>query len=107
MFCTKRCIVAAAVLFSLVASGALAAPQTSMATVRGAVTDEQGAGVPGVTVTATSPAQIGSLTAVTNETGIYRFPAVPPGAYPPPRARRGSADNLQPRRRVSVQARSF
>ena len=37
--------------------------------------------LPGVTVTATSPAQIGTLTAVTNEAGIYRFPAVPPGDY--------------------------
>ena len=37
--------------------------------------------MPGVTVTATSPAQIGALTAVTNEAGIYRFPSVPPGEY--------------------------
>ena len=28
-----------------------------------------------------SPAQIGTLTAVTNEAGIYRFPSVPPGEY--------------------------
>ena len=34
-----------------------------------------------MTVKATSPAQIGALTAVTNEEGIYRFPAVPPGEY--------------------------
>ena len=34
-----------------------------------------------MTVTATSPAQIGELTAITNEAGIYRFPAVPPGEY--------------------------
>ena len=32
-------------------------------------------------MTATSPAQIGALTAVSNEAGIYRFPAVPPGEY--------------------------
>ena len=38
-----------------------------------------GGALPGVTVTATSPAQIGMLTAVTNEEGIYRFPAVAPG----------------------------
>lgn len=41
----------------------------------------QGGVLPGVTVTATSPAQIGSLTAVTNQAGLYRFPAVPPGEY--------------------------
>jgi hypothetical protein len=45
------------------------------------VKDAQGGVLPGVTVTATSPAQIGMLTAVTNDAGIYRFPSVPPGAY--------------------------
>ena len=30
---------------------------------------------------ATSPAQIGELTVVTNEAGVYRFPSVPPGEY--------------------------
>jgi hypothetical protein len=45
------------------------------------IKDAQGGVLPGVTVTATSPAQIGQLTAVTNEAGIYRFPAVPPGEY--------------------------
>jgi hypothetical protein len=49
--------------------------------VSGRVLDESGAALPGVTVTATSPAQIGALTAVTNEDGAYRFPAVPPGDY--------------------------
>ena len=34
-----------------------------------------------MTVTATSPAQIGTLTIVTNEEGMYRFPSVPPGDY--------------------------
>jgi len=43
--------------------------------------DGQGGVLPGVTVTATSPAQIGTLSAVTNEAGIYRFPSVPPGEY--------------------------
>ena len=37
--------------------------------------------LPGVTVTTTSPAQIGELTVVTNEAGVYRFPSVPPGEY--------------------------
>ncbi|MCA1586950.1 MAG: TonB-dependent receptor, partial [Acidobacteria bacterium] len=37
--------------------------------------------LPGVTVTGTSPAQIGQLTTVTNEAGIFRFPSVPPGEY--------------------------
>jgi hypothetical protein len=54
---------------------------SSTGSISGEIKDAQGGVLPGVTVTATSPAQIGSLTAVTNEAGIYRFPAVPPGEY--------------------------
>jgi hypothetical protein len=54
---------------------------SSTGSISGEVKDTQGGVLPGVTVTATSPAQIGALTAVTNEAGIYRFPAVPPGEY--------------------------
>jgi hypothetical protein len=54
---------------------------SSTGSISGDVKDSQGGVLPGVTVTATSPAQIGQLTAVTNEAGIYRFPSVPPGEY--------------------------
>jgi hypothetical protein len=54
---------------------------SSTGSISGDVKDAQGGVLPGVTVTATSPAQIGALTAVTNEAGIYRFPSVPPGEY--------------------------
>jgi hypothetical protein len=54
---------------------------SSTGSISGEVQDTQGGVLPGVTVTATSPAQIGTLTAVTNEAGIYRFPSVPPGEY--------------------------
>jgi hypothetical protein len=54
---------------------------SSTGSISGEVKDAQGGVLPGVTVTATSPAQIGSLSAVTNEAGLYRFPAVPPGEY--------------------------
>lgn len=54
---------------------------SSTGSISGDVKDAQGGVLPGVTVTATSPAQIGQLTAVTNEAGVYRFPAVPPGEY--------------------------
>ncbi|MGH9657340.1 MAG: carboxypeptidase-like regulatory domain-containing protein, partial [Bryobacteraceae bacterium] len=54
---------------------------SSTGSISGEVKDTQGGVLPGVTVTATSPAQIGQLTAVTNEAGIYRFPSVPPGEY--------------------------
>ncbi len=54
---------------------------SSTGTIQGRVADAQGAVLPGVTVTATSPSMIGAQTAVTSETGNYRFPAIPPGTY--------------------------
>jgi hypothetical protein len=54
---------------------------SSTGTIQGRVTDAQGAVLPGVTVTATSPALLGAQTTVTSETGNYRFPAVPPGTF--------------------------
>jgi Carboxypeptidase regulatory-like domain len=54
---------------------------SSTGTIQGRVSDSQGAVLPGVTVTATGPALIQPQTTVTSETGNYRFPAVPPGAY--------------------------
>jgi len=54
---------------------------SSTGTIQGRVTDAQGAVLPGVTVTATSPSMLGAQTAVTSEAGNYRFPAVPPGTY--------------------------
>ncbi|MEZ5419395.1 MAG: TonB-dependent receptor [Vicinamibacterales bacterium] len=54
---------------------------SSTGTIQGRVSDAQGAVLPGVTVTATSPAALGAQTAVTSETGNYRFPALPPGVY--------------------------
>jgi hypothetical protein len=53
----------------------------STGTIQGRVVDAQGAVLPGVSVTATSPALLGAQTAVTSENGNYRFPAVPPGTY--------------------------
>jgi hypothetical protein len=51
-------------------------------TIQGRVTDSQGAILPGVTVTISSPALIGGpQTQVTNDQGNYRFPAVAPGTY--------------------------
>jgi hypothetical protein len=54
---------------------------SSTGTIQGRVSDAQGAVLPGVTVTATSPSALGAQTTVTSETGNYRFPAVPPGQY--------------------------
>jgi hypothetical protein len=67
------------VLFSLFAAASASAQQTSNLT--GVVTDAQSAVLPGVTVTASSPALIGTQTAVTESNGSYRFATVPPGTY--------------------------
>ena len=70
-------------VFALTATPAFAqgGGASSTGSISGDVKDAQGGVLPGVTVTATSPAQIGELSAVTNEAGIYRFPSVPPGEY--------------------------
>jgi carboxypeptidase family protein len=47
----------------------------------GSIVDAQGAVLPGVTVTVTSPQLQGANTTVTDATGQFRFPALPPGAY--------------------------
>src|SRR4249920_2121711 len=54
---------------------------SSTGTIQGRVANSQGAVLPGVTVTATSPSALGAQTTVTSETGNYRFPALPPGTY--------------------------
>jgi hypothetical protein len=47
----------------------------------GKVTDDQGGVLPGVTVTLSGPAVMGTPTMVTNAQGLYRFPAVNNGTY--------------------------
>jgi hypothetical protein len=58
-----------------------ASAQVGQGRLTGIVTDAQGAVLPGVTVTATSPSLIGSQTSVTEADGRYRFPALPSGVY--------------------------
>ena len=47
----------------------------------GKITDDQSAVLPGVTVTLSGPAVMGTPTAVSGSTGMYRFPAVATGTY--------------------------
>jgi hypothetical protein len=70
-------------LFALAVLAAFALPAEAQDQGRltGIVTDAQGAILPGVTVTATSPALIGTQTAVTETDGRFRFPSLPPGRY--------------------------
>ena len=76
---TLLALFAAAVLFGPSPASAQIG-QTAILT--GTVTDASGAALPGVLVTASSEALLGgSRTATTEQTGVYRFPALPPGAY--------------------------
>ena len=60
----------------------LAAAAQDNGLIRGAVTDDSGAIVPGATVTLLGEAIIGGTrSTVTNESGVFRFPALPPGDY--------------------------
>src|SRR6266481_1967952 len=60
---------------------ALAQTDYATATLRGTVTDPQGAVVPGATVTATNSATGISKTAKSGPDGSYQISALPPGAY--------------------------
>src|SRR5687767_394486 len=64
----------------LLVTGAVRAQGTT-GSINGTVTDNTGAVLPGVTVTASGPALMGVQTAITNAEGVYRFPALPPGLY--------------------------
>ncbi len=59
----------------------LALAQLEQGRLTGVVTDAQGAVLPGVTVTATSPSLLGANTAVTEGDGRYLFPSLPSGRY--------------------------
>ena len=72
----KTAIVAALGLFVAVP---VFAQQTGVIT--GTATDEQGAVLPGVTVTLDSPALIAPRSTTTGAGGSYSHPALPPGAY--------------------------
>lgn len=68
-------------IFLVAATGAVAQQSGGEGSLRGYVKDETGAALPGVTVSASSPALIGSRTAATDQTGYYRLINLPPGDY--------------------------
>mgnify|MGYP002630413794 CR=1 FL=1 len=71
----------AACLVSVFAFASAAFAQSGLGGLRGAVVDQQGAGLPGVTITASSPDVLRPQTDVTNERGEYRLNNLPPGSY--------------------------
>jgi Carboxypeptidase regulatory-like domain len=68
---------------AIVATGSVLFAQTgqNFGELVGKVIDEEGAVLPGVMVTLSGPAMMGTQTAVTNDRGAYRFPAVTSGTY--------------------------
>jgi hypothetical protein len=71
--------------FLLFCLTALAAPravaQEFNGSINGRVTDNSNAIIPGVTVNISGPSIQGGRTSLTDESGLYRFSALPPGAY--------------------------
>src|SRR4030095_2373614 len=71
-------------LILFLALGALAAPaaaQIDQGRLTGTVKDAQGGVLPGVTVTAKSPALIGTRSVVTEAAGTYSIASLPTGEY--------------------------
>src|ERR1043166_6196606 len=87
MFCVKAPgargrLVALALGFALLAPSALRAQNLSFGSINGTVTDTSGGALPGVTVTASSPAlQVGLLSAVSDGAGKYQIVDLPRGTY--------------------------
>jgi len=66
----------------IVLSAGILEAQRLTGIIRGTVTDEGGEPLPGVTIEVKSPALIGGAqTALTPATGVFLFPALPPGKY--------------------------
>ena len=74
-----RALAASLAALVLVVGTTTAGAQTFTGSVTGTVTDEQGGGVPGATVTLTG--KTGSKTSVTDADGSYRYSGVDPGTY--------------------------
>ena len=72
---------AAAFLLLVPSAGISQTVSATTGALNGRVTDNTGAVLPGVTISISSASLMGTRTAVTNEEGLYRFPAIPPGEY--------------------------
>src|ERR671935_477746 len=69
------------VLLVILGFAAPAIAQRTTGEIIGKIVDESGSVLPGVTVTLRGAGVAGTPTAVTSETGTYRFPLLPPGTY--------------------------
>ncbi len=73
--------------------------------IMGAIADEEGVPLPGVTVTVTSPNLIQARTVITDAKGMYRFPALPPGLYAVKVELQGFGTKIQENIRVTTTMR--
>ncbi len=74
-------VLAALVALAWLAPALPADAQATRATLLGTITDQSGAALPGITVTATETRTNVSYDTVTNATGNYTFPNLPEGVY--------------------------
>ena len=68
-------------MVAFIAATIPAMAQRTTGEIIGKVLDESGGVLPGVTVTLHGAAVAGAPTTVTSDTGVYRFPVLPPGTY--------------------------
>jgi len=71
-----------AIALAVCVTGAVSASaQPTTGSINGTILDNTGGVLPGVTITVESPALLGAQTTVTDASGDYRFPSLPPGSY--------------------------
>ncbi len=75
----KKCFILLTAVLVLTAVAMSQSRETGA--IRGIVTDDQGAPLPGVNVTLSGGNLMGVHTSVTDTRGEFRFPALPPGEY--------------------------
>ena len=75
----RNALIVALCLLMVPFAAAQSARQTGV--IRGTVQEADGKPIPGATVTAKSPAQLGVVTSVTNEEGLFRLLNLSPGIY--------------------------
>jgi len=73
--------------------------------ITGAIADEEGIPLPGVTVSITSPNLIKARTVISDAKGTYRFPALPPGLYSLKAELQGFGTKIQQNIRITTTVR--
>jgi len=74
-------VILSVLVLALVLSPLLVAQSRETGAIVGTITDDEGEKLPGVTITLTGANLMGSRTAITDNEGNFRFPALPPGTY--------------------------